>query len=312
MAAETLTFTGRLVVNVCWCGIRHAVPRELDSLQLRQHDNGEQIRAIYCPLGHEYIPSGESKTAKLERRLQRESEERARVAAERDQTQGVRVNKAAFEREADRAGRAEAALAQERERVAHLNNRVAEARYWLEGGDSDTALATLIPSEESEKQPDPEPEKCPRCGSDDPEFAYDLSRPENPRQPVVWFSSDDSVNWVCPDQFHREPDPQPDPEEGREPAKRASGWPTILAGDGAEVKIGDEVRSVTLDWGALTVSGFSTQTPNSSGATLFAVGPDVEGQMPWHLDATDDPAVFRANSLQLDPDSNPKRGGTDG
>jgi hypothetical protein len=75
----------------------------------------------------------------------------------------------------------------------------------------------------------------------------------------------------------------------------------IIDADGAEIGIGDEVRSLALDWGKLTVSGFSTQTPNHSGATLFVVGPDVVSEMPCHLEQTDEPGCFRAKSHRLMP-----------
>ena len=86
MSQETIAYSGTLVVLKCWCGIAHAVPQSLRSEQVRKHEAGESM-SIYCPLGHTYVPSGESKAAKLERRLQAERDERARVAAERDQAQ---------------------------------------------------------------------------------------------------------------------------------------------------------------------------------------------------------------------------------
>jgi hypothetical protein len=84
---DTITYSGQLVVLSCWCGIRHAVPSQLRNHQQSQQDNGEHPDSIYCPLGHQHVPSGEGKAAKLERRLQREREERARVTAEREQAE---------------------------------------------------------------------------------------------------------------------------------------------------------------------------------------------------------------------------------
>jgi hypothetical protein len=87
VSAQTIAYSGQLVVNTCWCGMRHAVPKELDEFQQRQHDNGEEVTSIYCPLGHTYIPSGIGAAERLRRRLASEEDERARVAAERDQAQ---------------------------------------------------------------------------------------------------------------------------------------------------------------------------------------------------------------------------------
>lgn len=54
---DVLTYTGELVVVRCWCGIRHAIPSELN----RQLDLDPAHNA-YCPLGHSYVRTG-SKTA---------------------------------------------------------------------------------------------------------------------------------------------------------------------------------------------------------------------------------------------------------
>lgn len=70
--AETLQYSGRLTVTVCWCGMRHAIPEELHELQLRQHRDGNQIDYVYCPLGHGYAPAGEGQAAQLQRKLTRE------------------------------------------------------------------------------------------------------------------------------------------------------------------------------------------------------------------------------------------------
>jgi hypothetical protein len=73
MPTETLTYEGELTVLTCWCGTRHAVPSELRRFQLRQHDNGENVTSIYCPLGHTHVPSGRSKAvAEREKREQLE------------------------------------------------------------------------------------------------------------------------------------------------------------------------------------------------------------------------------------------------
>lgn len=101
--ADTWTFTGTLVVVTCWCGTQHAIPEGMRDYQLRQHDIGKAY-FVYCPHGHTHAPAGESKVAKLERRLEHEREERARVAAERDQAQAsARAHKGAATRARKRA-----------------------------------------------------------------------------------------------------------------------------------------------------------------------------------------------------------------
>lgn len=77
----TLTYTGKLTVLTCWCGMRHAVPEELRDFQLRQHRDGRDVTGIYCPLGHSYVPAGKSEADKLREQLERE---RQRLTATRD------------------------------------------------------------------------------------------------------------------------------------------------------------------------------------------------------------------------------------
>lgn len=67
-----LIYSGQLTVEICWCGIRHAVPQELVNHQYRQQRDGEKQTSIYCPLGHEWIRPGEGRAAELERHLTRE------------------------------------------------------------------------------------------------------------------------------------------------------------------------------------------------------------------------------------------------
>ncbi len=45
-----LTYSGTLVPQTCWCGIRHAIPAELN----REMNNNPRTNA-YCPLGHSYV-----------------------------------------------------------------------------------------------------------------------------------------------------------------------------------------------------------------------------------------------------------------
>ena len=45
---NTLSYSAQLVIERCWCGIRHAIPAEL---QQQARDHGE---TVYCPLGHRW------------------------------------------------------------------------------------------------------------------------------------------------------------------------------------------------------------------------------------------------------------------
>lgn len=106
--AATLTYSGTLTVNTCWCGIRHAVPTELEEFQQRQHHDGENPISIFCPLGHQYVPSGRPRVA-IERDRTAEAELRAERAEAR--AQAIADQLAAEQRAAKRAEkRAAAAL----------------------------------------------------------------------------------------------------------------------------------------------------------------------------------------------------------
>lgn len=84
MASGTMNYTGELVIETCWCGTVHAVPRELADHAKRQRDEGVKQDGIYCPLGHSWIFSGEGKVARLERKLrEREDQLTAEIAARR-------------------------------------------------------------------------------------------------------------------------------------------------------------------------------------------------------------------------------------
>ena len=68
--AETLLYAGTLVVSKCWCGIRFAMPQELDA---QAHRDG---RTTYCPLGHAgvYGDTTEKENKRLRERLEAEKE----------------------------------------------------------------------------------------------------------------------------------------------------------------------------------------------------------------------------------------------
>jgi hypothetical protein len=72
---------GELVVLRCWCGIQHAVPSSLRNEQVRAHNRGHSM-LIYCPLGHQHQPAGESEAARLRRQLEREQVAKQRAQDE--------------------------------------------------------------------------------------------------------------------------------------------------------------------------------------------------------------------------------------
>jgi hypothetical protein len=71
---------------------------------------------------------------------------------------------------------------------------------------------------------------------------------------------------------------------------------SILDLAGEPICVGGQVLSE--NFGTLSVTGFSTSTPNESGATLFAVETLGEEEMRWHLQPTGDPSVFRTDALR--------------
>lgn len=73
--ATTLTYTGRLTIVTCWCGIAHAIPDDLDSWADQSASN-----VVYCPLGHKWV---RRETAVARERKEREQLQR-RLDAERD------------------------------------------------------------------------------------------------------------------------------------------------------------------------------------------------------------------------------------
>lgn len=86
--AGDLTYEGTLTILTCWCGMRHAVPEELRAFQQRQHrDGARDVTGIYCPLGHQHVPSGKGEAERLREKLAAEEERAARILANLDQEQ---------------------------------------------------------------------------------------------------------------------------------------------------------------------------------------------------------------------------------
>lgn len=104
---------GELVVERCWCGIQHAVPRNLVEKQRREHEENRPQTAIYCPLGHTWVRSGPSKAKQLEQQV-------ARERAWRDQAE------ARAREERERRARTERQLSAQRGVTTRIKNRVAK------------------------------------------------------------------------------------------------------------------------------------------------------------------------------------------
>lgn len=102
---RTLTYTGQLEVTTCWCGLPHAIPADLMS------EARLSGRAIWCPLGHEWV------VRKTDRQKHREEVERL----ERN-LQMVRASRDAAEDQARAAERSKAAL---RGHLTRAKNRIA-------------------------------------------------------------------------------------------------------------------------------------------------------------------------------------------
>lgn len=79
---QTLTYTGTLVIETCWCGIQHAIPKSLRDHVLQQQRDGLKQTAIYCPIGHSWIFSGKGEAEVL----REENERLQRVAASRQES----------------------------------------------------------------------------------------------------------------------------------------------------------------------------------------------------------------------------------
>jgi len=87
MTTTNLEYVGELVVVRCWCGIQHAVPKSLRDLQDRQFNDGKDPRSIYCPLGHQHVPGGETESERLRRTLVQERARHDQTRAELRETE---------------------------------------------------------------------------------------------------------------------------------------------------------------------------------------------------------------------------------
>lgn len=81
--SDTLSYTGRLSIETCWCGMVHGVPEALVNEQKRQHHDGRDPIGIHCPLGHVWVPAARPRheiDAEKIKKLERERDA-ARCAA---------------------------------------------------------------------------------------------------------------------------------------------------------------------------------------------------------------------------------------
>jgi hypothetical protein len=85
--SDTITYTGSLSVMTCWCGIHHAVPRSLRDFQMRQFNDGGHVTTIYCPLGHQHVPIGETEVDRLRKTAERAKAREARAISRADQAE---------------------------------------------------------------------------------------------------------------------------------------------------------------------------------------------------------------------------------
>lgn len=114
---ETLQYLGTLTIVTCWCGMRHAVPTELREFQIRQFNDGRQVTSIYCPLGHQHQPAGETDAERLRKQLEKKEQQLARERALADQQQA---------RLRDKAKKAENACRAEKAAKTRIKNRIAK------------------------------------------------------------------------------------------------------------------------------------------------------------------------------------------
>jgi hypothetical protein len=66
-----MTFTGRLVITECWCGMTYAIPQTLHDFVHRQFNDGRPQTNIFCPLGHHWCFAGDGEAAQLRKKVER-------------------------------------------------------------------------------------------------------------------------------------------------------------------------------------------------------------------------------------------------
>lgn len=90
---EIIAYSGQLTVVTCWCGCKHAVPKEMHDHQLREHERGIDY-VLHCPHGHAYGQAGKTEADRLREQLRAEQDRTQRALASNDQLLAeVRNNK---------------------------------------------------------------------------------------------------------------------------------------------------------------------------------------------------------------------------
>jgi hypothetical protein len=87
---EGQKFTGEssfVIVECNYCGIPYGIPELLHRSMLRYHGDQPGGWKICCPMGHEWWYVGETREDRLQRLLNDERDETARVRSQRDQAQ---------------------------------------------------------------------------------------------------------------------------------------------------------------------------------------------------------------------------------
>lgn len=82
---RTLSYTEELVVDTCWCGINHAIPKALKSKQEEDHRNGVRQTDIYCPLGHAYVIAGKGEAERLREQMEQVERRATSLISQLDQ-----------------------------------------------------------------------------------------------------------------------------------------------------------------------------------------------------------------------------------
>jgi hypothetical protein len=73
-----MTYTGRLVVTSCWCGIALAIPEDLHWIATRHKHH-----TVYCPLGHKFVYGNTTEERLAETEAELKKERQRRVATTR-------------------------------------------------------------------------------------------------------------------------------------------------------------------------------------------------------------------------------------
>lgn len=107
MTVSTMTYTGKLIVTSCHCGIQLAIPESLYRKMQTDHD-----QVAYCPVGHRFI-FGKNDTDRERERADRLARDLHNARASRDAAR-------------DQAAAAERSASAYKGHVTRLRNRIAD------------------------------------------------------------------------------------------------------------------------------------------------------------------------------------------